>query len=47
MSLSTGKFNSPYYLNNKARGFYSLEFDYYLTSRQILSANFNAGGHDL
>lgn len=46
VSFSTGKLTSPYYHNDKARAYYSVDFDYYLTTRQILSANFNAGKHD-
>ena len=46
LSFSTGKLTSPYYPNDKATGFYGIDFDYHLTTRQVLSANFNAGGHD-
>ena len=46
LSFGTGKLTSPYYPNDKARGFYSVDFDYHLAERQVLSANFNAGGHD-
>ena len=46
VSVSAGKLTSPYYLNDKAKEFYSIDFDYNLSKRQILSANFNAGGHD-
>ena len=46
VSLSTGKLTSPYYQINKAGPFYEVDFDYYLTKRHILSANFNTGKHD-
>lgn len=46
ISLSIGKLSSPYYPNAKARGFQNVDFDYHLTGRQILSANFNDGSHD-
>ena len=45
LSVATGKLTSPYYQKDKAGNFYSIDFDYYLTSRQIISANFIAGGH--
>ena len=46
VSIGAGKLTSPYYLNDKAKEFYSVDFDYHLSKRHILSANFNAGGHD-
>ncbi len=46
VSFSTGKLTSPYYPNDKAREYYGVDFDYHLTKRHILSANFNAGKHD-
>jgi hypothetical protein len=45
VSLSGGLFNSPYYKNAKAKGFYSFDFDYHLAKRHILSANYLAGKH--
>lgn len=46
VSIGAGKLTSPYYLNDKAKEFYNIYFDYHLSKRHILSANFNAGGHD-
>jgi len=45
LSVAKGKLNSPYYKKDKAGDFYSIDFDYYITSRQMVSANFNAGDH--
>lgn len=45
LSVAKGKLNSPYYQKDRAGDFYSIDFDYYITSRQMVSANFTAGGH--
>lgn len=45
VSFGVGIFNSPYYTNAYKREFYSLEFDYHLQSRHILSASFLKGSH--
>lgn len=45
VSLSTGKFTSPYYPRAVAEDFYNLDLDYYLTGRQILSSGFLGGRH--
>jgi hypothetical protein len=46
VSFSTGLLTSPYYPNAKARSYYSVDFDHYVTTRHILSANFTAGKHN-
>lgn len=46
VSLSTGYFNSPYYLNAHKRAFYGFSADYHLSKRHVLSTNYLAGGHD-
>lgn len=46
ISFSTGRFTSPYYEKDEAGTYFNLDFDYYLTPRQVLSANFNSGSHD-
>jgi hypothetical protein len=46
VSISTGYLNSPYYNNAHSRGFYGAGFDYHLSGRQVLSANYLAGAHD-
>jgi hypothetical protein len=46
VSFSTGLLANPHYPNVRARSYYNVDFDYYLTSRHILSANFNAGKHN-
>lgn len=46
LAFSTGLLTSLYYPNVKARSYYNIDFDYYLTKRHILSANFNAGKHN-
>jgi hypothetical protein len=46
ISVSAGYFNSPYYNNAHSRGFYGINFDYHISKRQVLSANYLAGGHD-
>lgn len=46
ISFSLGYLNSPYYNNAHSRGFYGVGFDYHIAKRQILSANYVAGGHD-
>ena len=45
LSVATGKLTSPYYQKDEAGDFYSIDFDYYITSRQMVSANFNVGSH--
>lgn len=45
VSVSAGLFNSPFYDNAKGRGFFRIDFDYHLTSRHILNANYLAGQH--
>lgn len=45
LSFSAGAFNSPYYHDAKAREYYSVDFDYHLSARHIISTNFNAGKH--
>lgn len=45
VSFSSGIFTSPYYYDAKGKEYYSVDFDYHLTSRHILSANFNVGKH--
>lgn len=46
IGLSTGRLNSPYFDKAKSRHFYALDFDYQLSKRSILSANYTAGEHD-
>ncbi len=46
VSVSAGYFNSPYYNNAHSRGFYGAGFEYHIARRQVLSANYLAGGHD-
>lgn len=46
VSLSAGYFNSPYYNNAHSREFYSFGFDYHISKRHILSANYVTGQHD-
>lgn len=45
ISLSTGMFNSTHYKNAKRRQFYNLSFDYAITNRHTLSADFISGQH--
>ena len=45
VSFSAGIFTSPYYYDTKAREYYSVDFDYHITARHILSASFNSGKH--
>lgn len=46
ISFSTGLLNSPYYKKATPRGFYGLGFDYYVTKKHIISANYFAGKHE-
>jgi len=46
VSLSAGYLNSPYYNNAHSRGFYGFGFDYHISRRHVLSANYFAGRHD-
>jgi hypothetical protein len=46
VSVAAGKITSSYYPENKLGEFFSLDFDYHLSKRQILSANYNDGGHN-
>jgi hypothetical protein len=43
ISLSTGFFNSKYYTNAKSRQFYNFGFEYSITKRQSLSADYTSG----
>ncbi|MBP6431513.1 MAG: hypothetical protein KA319_07090 [Ferruginibacter sp.] len=43
ISISTGFFNTQYYTNAKARQFYNLGFDYSITNRHSICADFNSG----
>lgn len=43
LSLSTGFFNSTYYTNAKPRQFYNFSFDYSISKRHIISADFISG----
>ena len=45
VSFGMGIFNSPYYTNAQQREFYSLDFDYHIGNRHILSTNFLKGKH--
>ena len=45
VSIAAGKLTSPYYLESKAGNFFSIDFDYHLSKRHILSANYTDGGH--
>ena len=46
ISVAGGSLMSPYYMENKGGRFYSVDFDYYLSKRHILSANYNDGKHN-
>ena len=46
VSFGAGFFTSPYYKNDDASGFYMADFDYHIKKRHVLSANYNAGGHN-
>lgn len=46
VSIAGGSLTSPYYLENKVGRFYSLDFDYFISKRHILSANYNDGTHN-
>jgi hypothetical protein len=46
ISLSAGYLNSPYYNKAHSRGFYCFGFDYHISRKHLLSANYFAGGHD-
>ncbi len=46
VSFSAGILNSPYYYKAYAGGFYGFGFDYHISKRHILSANYLAGRHD-
>jgi hypothetical protein len=46
ISLSAGIMNSPYYNNSHSGMFYGLGFDFHISARHIVSANYIAGGHD-
>src|SRR5262245_42309566 len=43
ISLATGLFNSTYYTNAKARQFYNLGFDYSITKRHLICADYISG----
>jgi hypothetical protein len=43
ISLATGFFNSKYYTNAKSRQFYNLGFEYSITKRNSLSADYTSG----
>ena len=43
ISLATGLFNSKYYTNAKSRQFYNFSFEYSLTRRHSLSADYISG----
>ena len=45
VSFSAGFLNSPYYEKASGRGFYKFDFDYYLSSRHLLSVNYLGGEH--
>ena len=45
IAVSSGLLNSPFYEKASARGFFKIHFDYHLTSRHILTANYLAGQH--
>lgn len=45
ISLATGIFNSSYYTNAKPRQFYNLGFDYIVTKRHLISADYISGQH--
>jgi hypothetical protein len=45
ISVSTGLLNSSYYTNSKPRQFYNFSFDYSITKRHIISADFISGQH--
>jgi len=45
ISVSAGFLNSPYYNLAKPMGFYKIDFDYHLTSRHIIAANYLDGKH--
>lgn len=45
VSGSTGVINSPYYFNANAGMFFRIDFDYHITGRHILSANYLSGNH--
>jgi hypothetical protein len=45
LSLSTGSFNSTYYTNAKSRQFYNFGFEYSVTKRRFISADFTSGQH--
>jgi len=45
ISVSSGLLTSPIYENTSAQGFYKIDFDYHLTSRHIITANYLGGQH--
>src|SRR4051812_43872636 len=45
VSITGGILTSPYYLENNPGSFYSFDFDYFISKRHILSANYNDGSH--
>jgi hypothetical protein len=45
VSVSAGLLNSPFYKDAVGRGFFKIDFDYHLTSRHIIAANYLAGQH--
>ncbi len=46
ISVAAGTMTSPYYSESKAGHFYNIDFDYHLSKRQVLSANYNTGAHN-
>jgi hypothetical protein len=45
ISVAAGALTSPYYLENKGGSFYTVDFDYHLSKRRLLSVNYNGGEH--
>lgn len=46
VGISSGALASPYYKNNTSGTFYSFDFNYYLSKRDILSVNYTDGKHN-
>ncbi|MBY0480822.1 MAG: hypothetical protein K2Q21_05655 [Chitinophagaceae bacterium] len=46
VSIATGQLTSPYYYKNTMGSFFSVDFDYHLSKRHILTANYSDGKHN-
>lgn len=46
VSIAAGQLTSPYYSKNIMGSFFSVDFDYHLAKRHILTANYTDGKHN-